>query len=94
MFAFISLLVYTYAGKGAIMNKLKQIREFKGVSQSMLSEASGVSLRMIQQYEQGKKNIDGAHLKTLVSLSSCLDCGISDIINDEGIIEKLRELKI
>ena len=34
------------------MNKLKQIRESRGLSQSELAEKSGVKKRMIQAYEQ------------------------------------------
>ena len=38
-------------------NALRRIRKMAGYTQKDLSEQSGVTLRSIQQYEQGKKKI-------------------------------------
>lgn len=59
---------------------LKKIREKRGLSQSQLSELSGVSLRMIQGYEQGEKNINKASGIILYNLSRALRCRMEDLI--------------
>lgn len=41
-------------------------------------------------YEQGRKDIDGAKLKTLLLLYSALDCNLDELINDEETKEMLR----
>lgn len=59
---------------------LKNIRENRGLSQSQLSELSGVSLRMIQGYEQGEKNINKASGIILYNLSRALGCRMEDLM--------------
>lgn len=63
------------------MNNLKRIREDSGISQSKLSEDSGVSLRMIQYYEQGVKDINKAQGITLYKIAQKLNCTIEDLLN-------------
>lgn len=65
------------------MNNLKRIREEKGITQAQLAEASGVSLRMIQYYEQGYKDINKVQGVTLHKIAQALDCTIEDILNLE-----------
>lgn len=59
---------------------LKRIRELVGLSQSKLSEASGVSVRMIQHYEQGVKDINSAAVLTVYKLAQALECTVEDLI--------------
>lgn len=59
---------------------LKSIRTFRGISQKILSEWSGVNLRMIQNYEQGTKDIKKASIVTIKSLAVALDCSIDDLL--------------
>ena len=59
---------------------LSDIRKLKGLSQAQLSNLSGVSLRMIQKYEQGDKDIDKAQGLTLHCLSQALNCKMEDLI--------------
>ena len=61
--------------------KLKQIREAKGLSQSKLAAASGVSIRVIQAYEQGAKDINKARVSTLLAIAKALHCNIEDLID-------------
>lgn len=68
---------------------LKSIRTFRGISQKILSEWSGVNLRMIQNYEQGTKDIKKASIVTIKSLAVALDCSIDDLMGwsyDEQLI--------
>lgn len=61
-------------------NDLKSIRTFRGISQKILSDRSGVNLRMIQNYEQGTKDIKKASIVTIKSLAVALDCSIDDLM--------------
>lgn len=60
---------------------LKFTREQAGMSQAELAEASGVSKRMIQHYEQGVKDINKASVITVLNLAEALDVDVYDIIN-------------
>lgn len=62
--------------------RLQQIRRLNDYSQRMLAERSGVSLRMIQQYEQGAKDIRKASTSGLLALAGALHCDIEDLICD------------
>ena len=69
---------------------LKDIRLNAGLSQSQLAEKSGVNVRMIQHYEQGAKDINGAHINTLVSLANALECPLSALLTDDALRDKLK----
>ena len=60
--------------------QLQELRKSIGYSQKMLSEKSGVSLRMIQQYEQRAKNINNATGANLVALANTLGCGVEELL--------------
>ncbi len=62
-------------------SRLKFYREEKGLSQSQLAKLSGVSLRNIQAYEQGYKDINKAQVVTVLQLAEALECDVYDIIN-------------
>lgn len=72
---------------------LQNLRQKKGLSQSMLSAKSGVKTRAIQGYEQRDRRIEGAKLDTLCRLCFALDCKIDDILDDKELIEKFRLAK-
>lgn len=59
---------------------LSKIRKKKGLSQSQLAKLSGVSVRMIQHYEQGVKDINKAESQTIYYLSQALSCRMEDLI--------------
>lgn len=63
------------------MNKLKQKRIESGMTQAELAEASGVSLRMIQHYEQGFKDINKAQAITVLKIADALQCDVMDLMN-------------
>lgn len=62
------------------MTNLKKIRESTDLSQSKLSEVSGVNVRMIQYYEQGYKDINAASVLTVYRLAQALNCTVEDLI--------------
>lgn len=72
--------VETMESRAAKMDApLKVIREARSMTQRALSEASGVSLRAIQQYEQRRKDINRARGVSLHGLARALGCRIEDL---------------
>lgn len=71
--------------------KLKNVRAEKGISQSQLSEKTGIGVRMIQNYEQGQNDLNGARLCTLLKFCNALDCRLSDILDDPETLDELRK---
>ncbi len=70
---------------------LREQRQKAGLSQSQLAEKSGVNVRTIQTYEQNGKNINNARLRILASLAIALDCRITEVIDDEELIDLARK---
>lgn len=60
--------------------RLKTIRKARGFTQQELSEASGVTLRMIQLYEQRRNNINEASAASVFSLANALGCQPTDLM--------------
>jgi len=59
---------------------LKRIRRARGLSQSQLARLSGVTLRMIQLYEQRQNDINKAQAVTVTDLAQALGCRAEDLI--------------
>ena len=59
---------------------LQTIRRQRGLSQAQLAKASGVSLRMIQLYEQGQRDIRKAEAGTIAALADALRCDMQALI--------------
>lgn len=64
------------------MNKLKQIREAAGITQAELAKKTGISVRVIQNYEQGTRPINGARVITVKRIADALGCQIEDLIEE------------
>lgn len=62
------------------MKRLKEYRIKRELSQSELARITGLNLRMIQFYEQGKKNINHAHADSIFKLSKALSCNMEDLL--------------
>ena len=54
-------------------------RKMKGLSQSQLAKASGVSVRSIQLFEQPKSNINNAQYNHLSAIAKVLGCEVKDL---------------
>ena len=63
-----------------LQSKLQYIRQKNGLSQNELAKKSSVSLRMIQQYEQKRDDINKASVNSLYSLALILNCDIEDLM--------------
>lgn len=63
-----------------LTTKLQTIRKAIGLSQKELSDKSGVTLRMVQQYEQRAKDINKATASNLFALARALGCKAEDLL--------------
>ena len=72
------------------MSNLKELRIKAGVSRPKLAEMINTSVRTLEAYEQGLRNVDGMKIETLLTLSTALNCRISDIVENEQLKEKLK----
>ena len=61
--------------------QLARLRSYADLTQKMLAEKSGVSVRMIEHYEQGKKDINHASAETIYKLSKALGCKMEELLN-------------
>ena len=59
---------------------LAYYRKMKGLSQSQLAKASGVSVRSIQLFEQRKSNINNAQYNHLSAIAKVLGCEVEDLL--------------
>lgn len=71
--------------------KLQPLRKAAGFSQSQLAAMTGIKLQVLQQYERGARNLNGAKLSTLLKLCNALRCRLCDLITDEETLQLLRD---
>ena len=64
-------------------DKLKAARTAAGMTQKQLAAASGISLRTLQHYEQGSKDISQAAAVTVYRLAQALGVSMEQLLNLE-----------
>lgn len=62
------------------MNKLKEIRKSRGLTQEKLSEKADIDINTIKAYECGRRKLENARFSTIKKLIKVLDCKEGDII--------------
>ena len=72
------------------MSKLQEIRKSRNLSQAKLAEEATVNYRALTEYESGKRDINGAKLKTLLKLCIVLKCDLADILEDPELLRLLE----
>lgn len=70
--------------------KLQSARQAAGMSQSQLAASAGISVRVLQDYERGARDISGAKLATLLKICNTLRCRLQDIIPDPETVDLLE----
>lgn len=60
--------------------KIKTVREERGLSQAELAKLADVSVRTLQAYEQGTKDINKAEVLRVYRIAKALKCKIEDLI--------------
>lgn len=78
----------TYKNEG-----LQKLRKAAGLSQSQLADLAGIKVQVLQQYERGARDINGAKLPTLLKICNALECRLADIITDEETLELLKSTR-
>lgn len=68
------------ASKAKRKSNLHTIRKARGFTQQELSKHSGVSLRMIQLYEQRQNDISKAQVSVVMNLAQSLGCDVKDLL--------------
>ena len=63
-----------------MLTRLTIYRKKAGMTQRQLAEFSGVSIRMIQKYEQRAKDINKAEAETIWKLSDALGCEMKELL--------------
>lgn len=61
---------------------LKDYRIAAGLSQRRLADAASTSIKSVQAYEQGAKDINKAQALTVLRLARALGCKMEDLIHD------------
>ena len=61
--------------------KLKRIRQEKGLTQKGLAEATGISLRTLQHYEQGSKDLNQAAALTVYAIAQALGIDMVELLD-------------
>ena len=67
------------------MSRLKEFRESKGYSQSQLGEMCGISVRTIQEYEQGRRKLDDASAERVYTIAKSLSVSMEKLLGYEEI---------
>ena len=75
-----------------MQTKFKKVHLKSGLSQEELAYHSETSLRMVQTLDQGSRNINKVNITDVVKLAYTLKCKFEDIIEDEEVVEMLREM--
>ena len=61
---------------------LKYWRESRGLSQSQLAKRADMSVRVLQNLEQGVRDINKASVETVLRLAEALDVDVYEILNE------------
>lgn len=72
---------------------LRTFRKKEKLTKTQLSDLTSISMRTIDDYETGKRDINGAKIKTLLKLCKALSCRLEDILTDEETLELLQEVE-
>lgn len=70
---------------------LREERQKAKISQRVLAERSGVHIRMVQYYEQGRKNINNAKPISIYNLANALNVPAYKIVTDEELIRAMKK---
>lgn len=72
---------------------LRAFRKKEKLTKTQLSDLTSISMRTIDDYETGKRDINGAKIKTLLKLCKALSCRLEDILTDEETLDLLQEVE-
>lgn len=59
---------------------IKELRIKKGLTQAELAEQIGLSVRLVQKYEQNAQDLNKVYAITIYKLAKALDCAYEDLL--------------
>lgn len=59
---------------------LKELRIKKGLTQAELAEQTGLSIRLVQKYEQNAQDLNKVYAITIYKLTKALECTYEDLL--------------
>lgn len=69
-----------YLARISSTNNLARLRKLRGMTQEQLAQSSGVTVRMIQLYEQGRNDLSKASVETVLNLARVIGCSVEDLL--------------
>lgn len=66
------------------MNKLMEIRKAHNMSRAALADATGIGIRILEAYEQGRRELSKASVETVQKISSVLGVSIEELTEIES----------
>lgn len=60
--------------------RLKELRIKKGITQVELAQRTGLSVRLIQKYEQNVQDLNKVYAITIYKLAKALECSYEDLL--------------
>ena len=79
--------------KGLTISNLQSQRIKKGLSQSELAKAANISIQSLRYYEQKLQPLENARLKTIIKICKALNCKVDDVIENEKVLNDLKQIK-
>lgn len=73
------------------MTKLQLARKRKNITQEEFSKLANISIRSIQDLEQGRVKIENCHLSTLIKFGQVLGVPFVVLLEDEQFARKVEE---
>lgn len=67
-----------------LANKVGALRRKAGMTQAQLSKATGVTLSLLQKYENGQRSILGARAETALKIAKALGVTVEEMLSDDG----------
>ena len=64
------------------MSKIGDLRRSADLSQSELARKSGISVRVLQEYEQGRRSVSGIGLARACALAHALGVHAEDLLEE------------
>ena len=62
-------------------NRLKELREERGISQAKLSELTGININNIVSWEVGRREL--VNIYTIIKLAAALNCSVMDFVKED-----------
>lgn len=74
------------------MSRLKELREQNGITQKRLADITRISLRTLQKYETGERDIAKADVSNVIAISNALGVTVYDLVEHKtDVFDKILD---